>query len=115
MTRYAGKSEKGAKRMFKTIRTIWIRHRIIKEISKLTKQLDDAVNLFKVCPRYTELPNASIGLSAVGAYSQTHTLLKLEEKAENSERANAAIIAIGQANQEMLLSLVEADQVRATT
>ncbi|KAH9884118.1 hypothetical protein C8Q73DRAFT_796355 [Cubamyces lactineus] len=92
MARYAGKSEKGAKRMFKTIRTIWIRHRIIKEISKLTKQLDDAVNLFK-----------------------THTLLKLEQKAENSERANAAIIAIGQANQEMLLSLVEADKYQLRT
>ncbi|KAJ8472475.1 hypothetical protein ONZ51_g8498 [Trametes cubensis] len=89
MARYAGKSEKSTKsgKVFRTIKIIWQRHRIIREISKLTKQLDDAVNLFN-----------------------TQTLMELEKQAKNSERANAAIIAIGQANQNMLISLVEADK-----
>ena len=40
--------------------------------------------------------------------------MELDKQAKNSERANAAIIAIGQANQNMLISLVEADKVSTT-
>ncbi|KAI0325011.1 hypothetical protein GY45DRAFT_309062 [Cubamyces sp. BRFM 1775] len=96
MDRYTGKSkeksERSAKRVFRTIKTLWARHRIRSEVSKLTQQLDDAVFLFN-----------------------TQTLMKLEKRAEDSERAHAAIIAIGQSNQKMLISLVEADkyQLRA--
>ena len=72
MARYAGKSEKSTKsgKVFRTIKIMWQRHRIIKEISKLTKQLDDAVNIFNVRHEFTGLPNISTEFSAMTLYSR---------------------------------------------